>query len=63
MENFEETVKHFWRRALFYFSVTSYTILYEDNQGLVRLQELLKSPTQSDVKIVVRQLPQDEDYR
>lgn len=41
----------------------SYTIMYEDNQGLVRLQELLKSPTQSDVKIVVRQLPHDEDYR
>ena len=45
------------------FNWKSYTILYEDNQGLVRLQELLKSPTQSDVKIVVRQLPQDEDYR
>ena len=45
------------------FGWKSYTILYEDNQGLVRLQELLKSPTQSDVKIVVRQLPQDEDYR
>ncbi len=45
------------------FGWKSYTILYEDNQGLVRLQELLKSPTQSDVKIVVRQLPADEDYR
>ena len=45
------------------FGWKSYTILYEDNQGLVRLQELLKSPTQSDVKIVVRQLPPDEDYR
>ena len=45
------------------FGWRSYTILYEDNQGLVRLQELLKSPTQSDVRIVVRQLPADEDYR
>ena len=45
------------------FGWRSYTILYEDNQGLVRLQELLKSPTQSDVKIVVRQLPSEEDYR
>lgn len=41
----------------------SYTILYEDNQGLVRLQELLKSPTQSEVRIIVRQLPADDDYR
>ena len=45
------------------FGWRSYTILYEDNQGLVRLQELLKSPTQSDVKIVVRQLPSEDDYR
>eukprot|EP00094_Tigriopus_californicus_P003973 TCALIF_03827-PA protein Name:"Similar to GRIK2 Glutamate receptor ionotropic, kainate 2 (Macaca fascicularis)" AED:0.16 eAED:0.16 QI:0/0.7/0.45/1/0.8/0.81/11/0/556 len=45
------------------FNWKSYTILYEDNQGLVRLQELLKSPTQSDVRIVVRQLPNDDDYR
>ena len=29
--------------------------------GLVRLQELLKAPTQSDVKIVVRQLSFKED--
>ena len=45
------------------FGWRSYTILYEDNHGLVRLQELLKSPTQSDVKIVVRQLPSEDDYR
>ena len=45
------------------FGWKSYTILYEDNQGLVRLQELLKSPTQSDVRIQVRQLPIDDDYR
>ena len=34
----------------------SFTILYQDNEGLVRLQELLKSPTKSDIKIVVRKL-------
>lgn len=45
------------------FGWKSYTILYEDNQGLIRLQELLKSPTQSDIKISVRQLPSDDDYR
>ena len=32
------------------------TILYQDNQGLIRLQELLKSPTDSDIKIVVKKL-------
>ena len=31
----------------------SFTLLYQDNEGLVRLQELLKSP---DRKIVVRKL-------
>ena len=38
------------------FGWKSFTILYQDNRGLVRLQELLKAPTQSDIKIVVRQL-------
>ncbi|XP_071747530.1 glutamate receptor ionotropic, kainate 2 isoform X1 [Lepeophtheirus salmonis] len=45
------------------FGWMSYTILYEDNQGLMRLQELLKSPINSDVKISVRQLPINDDYR
>ena len=41
----------------------TFTILYQDNQGLVRLQELLKSPTDSDIKIVVEQLDfKDADY-
>ena len=31
-------------------------LLPQDNQGLVRLQELLKAPTQRDVKVVVKQL-------
>ena len=34
----------------------SFTLLYQDNEGLVRLQELLKSPSQSGRKIVVRKL-------
>ncbi|XP_023339114.1 glutamate receptor ionotropic, kainate 2 [Eurytemora carolleeae] len=33
-----------------------FTILYEDSSGLMRLQELLKSPTETDIKIVVKQL-------
>ena len=34
----------------------TFTILYQDNEGLVRLQELLKTPTQSDIKIVLKKL-------
>ena len=44
----------------------SFVVLYEDSEGLVRLQEVLKlSPNQKDVKITIRQLiagPGD-DYR
>ena len=43
------------------FGWKSFTILYQDNRGLVRLQELLKAPTQSDIKIVVRQLSFKDD--
>ena len=39
----------------------SFTLLYQDNEGLVRLQELLKSPTQSDRKIVVKKLNFQDD--
>ena len=34
----------------------TFTILYQDNEGLMRLQELLKTPTQSDIKIVLKKL-------
>ena len=40
----------------------SLTILCQGNEGLVRLQELLKSPTQSDIKIVVRKLNFLDNY-
>ena len=40
----------------------SFTILYQDNEGLVKLQELLMSATKTDRKIVVRKLNfQDDD--
>ena len=43
----------------------SMVILFEDETGLVKLQELLKLPqTFDDIKIVVRQLDLDtDDYR
>lgn len=40
--------------------VSSFVLRHSDTSPpKVRLQELLKSPTQSDVKIAVRQLPED----
>ena len=43
-----------------------YIILYEDNEGLVRLQELLKYPSLAkDMKVTIRQLiaGPGNDYR
>ena len=43
-----------------------YIILYEDNEGLVRLQELLQWPAQEkDMKVTIRQLipSPGNDYR
>ena len=45
---------------------TSFVVLYEDSEGLVRLQEVLKmSSTRKDLTITVRQLIPDAggDYR
>ncbi|XP_055382987.1 glutamate receptor ionotropic, kainate 2 [Condylostylus longicornis] len=41
----------------------SFTIIYENNDGLVRLQELLKAHAQSPLIITVRQLSDNGDYR
>lgn len=41
----------------------SFTIIYENNEGLVRLQELLKSHGLSEYPIAVRQLGDGSDYR
>lgn len=41
----------------------SFTIIYETNEGLVRLQELLKAHGPSEFPITVRQLPDTNDYR
>ncbi|XP_076044322.1 glutamate receptor ionotropic, kainate 2-like [Oratosquilla oratoria] len=45
------------------FSWRSFCILYEDNEGLVRLQELLKTPPPHEFKVSIRQLPQGDDFR
>ena len=34
----------------------SFTLLYQDNHGLMRLQELVTSSTQADVKIEIKRL-------
>lgn len=41
----------------------SFTIIYETNEGLVRLQELLKAYGSSEYPITVRQLPATGDFR
>lgn len=41
----------------------SYTIIYETNDGLLRLQELLKAQRRSKHPTTVRQLPDTNDYR
>ncbi|XP_050732987.1 glutamate receptor ionotropic, kainate 2-like isoform X2 [Eriocheir sinensis] len=45
------------------FEWKSFCILYEDNDGLVRLQELLKTPSPHEFKVTIRQLPHGNDYR
>ena len=37
------------------------TIIYEDANGLIKLQELLKLAPEGDMKVVVRQLKKEED--
>ncbi|KAL9695952.1 hypothetical protein quinque_015237 [Culex quinquefasciatus] len=41
----------------------SFTIIYETNEGLVRMQELLKAHGLSEYPITVRQLSDSGDYR
>nr|CAD7259373.1 unnamed protein product [Timema shepardi] len=41
----------------------TFTIVYESNEGLKRLQEILKARNPSDPSIVVRQLGEGTDYR
>lgn len=41
----------------------SFTVLYEDNDGLIRLQEVLKSTSQGDIPITVRQIPKKPDEK
>lgn len=41
----------------------SFTIIYDSNDGLVRLQELLKAHGPSEFPITVRQLSEGSEYR
>ena len=41
----------------------TFTVLYEDEDGLIRLQELLQLSITPGYKIIVRQLPNSDDYR
>lgn len=41
----------------------SFTILYENDDGLVKLQEVLKASGKGDMPVTVRQLGEGPDYR
>ncbi|XP_046464667.1 glutamate receptor ionotropic, kainate 2-like [Daphnia pulex] len=41
----------------------TFTVLYEDEDGLIRLQELLQLSITPGYKIIIRQLPDSDDYR
>ena len=41
----------------------TFTIIYENNDGIVRLQELIKAHDNSPYPITVRQLSLSGDYR
>lgn len=41
----------------------TFTIIYETNDGLLRLQELLKAHRRTEFPTTVRQLPDTNDYR
>ncbi|KAL5282977.1 hypothetical protein ACFFRR_005765 [Megaselia abdita] len=46
-----------------YWNWKTFTIIYEDNDGIIRIQELLKTFGQTSNSITVRQLGDSEDYR
>lgn len=46
-----------------YWNWKTFTIIYEDNDGIIRLQELLKTFGHTSNSITVRQLGDSEDYR
>ncbi|XP_013785227.2 glutamate receptor ionotropic, kainate 2-like, partial [Limulus polyphemus] len=41
----------------------TFTVIYEENEGLVRLQDLLKAPSYQDVKVVLHQLTPGQSYK
>lgn len=41
----------------------SFTVLYEDEEGLMRLQDVIQLSTVPNYKVIVRQLPESNDYR
>ncbi|KAK7053103.1 hypothetical protein SK128_020197 [Halocaridina rubra] len=45
------------------FGWKSFCIVYEDKMGLVRLQELLKTPRRNEFKICIKKIPYGDDFR
>ena len=51
-----QTISLAFRDLILRYGWRMVTIMYEDSEALIRLQPLLKLPTDSDVKIIVKQL-------
>ncbi|XP_068239083.1 glutamate receptor ionotropic, kainate 2-like isoform X2 [Palaemon carinicauda] len=45
------------------FNWKTFCVLYDDNMGLVRLQEILKTPKKNEFKIMYKRLPAGDDFR
>ena len=50
------TITKAFKDLILQYKWTQFTILYEDTESLIKLQEILKLPTETDVKILVKQL-------
>ncbi|KAL5010168.1 hypothetical protein ScPMuIL_012473 [Solemya velum] len=54
------TLSRAYRDLILYWGWKKFTVLYEDNEGLIRLQEVLKANESEDYKVTVRKLDTSE---
>ena len=50
------TITKAFRDLILEYKWRQFTILYEDTESLIKLQEILKLPTETDVRVIVQQL-------
>ena len=61
--NMNIDIKQAYRDVVYGWGWKSFSILYEDQGGLVRLQDLMKASKRSGYRVMIRQLPKNGDYR